>query len=577
MAKNRVLIFVLAGSLAVLSFAVFSSCLPNSFVNWDDEGYVTQNRALREFSLPGLQKIFSTFSEGHYHPLTMAVFWLEYRFFGLDPFPYHLVNLLVHSLNCVLIFWFIFLLFDSPASAWITAALFAVHPLQVESVAWIAELKNPLYVMFFAFALISYVHYLSVGLKWKYLAFSWIFFVVSLLCKSMAITLPLVMFLLDHVKGRKISRGMFLEKIPFAVMSVLFAWLAVRAVNSIGFMKYGGHAGVPEQMLAAVNSLAHHLSKIFAPAGLSCLYPPGRGGNIWMILLPAVLFLGIAFCISIRPKYAKKAIFGTGLFLITLSPMLQSIPNSHAMVADHHVYFSSVGIFFLFAEIIAFFLARSGKAKFFFKSAAVLAASAVISVSAVLSLERCEVWADSITLWSDAISKSRTADIPVAYFNRAVQYAYQNRHEEAVADLKIALVQYDGPAVTEGIPAHGTGPARLYGFLGTQFAKIGLIMEAAVLFNLSLNLDPGAARVFSDLCAAYGDMGRIKESAAAGERSVELDPVYAPARYNLSCAYFISGKFDLALEQARTASDLGYPVPVEYMDELERNASRSAK
>lgn len=190
MEKLRIIIPVFL--ILVIVIVSFYPCLQNKFTNWDDDLYVTDNKTIQSAGPAKLKNIFTTLFIAHYQPVTVLSYALEYHFFKLDPFYYHLTNLILHLLNCLLVFWLIYLLSNSLLVAALTAVFFGIHPLQAESVAWISERKNLLYAFFYLGAMISYIYYLSRAKKLKYYIFCLSLFILSLLSKSAAVTLPLV-------------------------------------------------------------------------------------------------------------------------------------------------------------------------------------------------------------------------------------------------------------------------------------------------------------------------------------------------------------------------------------------------
>ena len=195
---KKIKIIIPAFLIIIVTLISFYPSLKNDFTNWDDNLYVTENSTIRSLSPTNLKKISTAFFVTHYQPVTMFSYLLEYHFFKLNPFNYHLTNLILHLLNCLLVFWVIYLLSASIPVACLTALLFGIHPLQVESVAWISERKNLLYVFFFLGAMISYLYYLGKGKKLKYFLLCLGLFILALLSKSLAFTFPLVLLLLDY-------------------------------------------------------------------------------------------------------------------------------------------------------------------------------------------------------------------------------------------------------------------------------------------------------------------------------------------------------------------------------------------
>lgn len=214
--------------ILVITFMAFAPCLKNGFIDsWDDREYVTQNTVIQHLSPHSMARIFSTFFASTYLPLTMLSYMFDYRFFRLDPFGYHLTNLIFHLLNCLLVFWFVRLLSWNALVSFIAAIFFGVHPLHVESVAWISERKDVLYSFFFLLSMICYCHYLQTRKTGKVYWLAVVFFVFSLISKAMAITLPLLLLLTDYLKGRKYDRGMIADKIPFLIFAVCFGILGI--------------------------------------------------------------------------------------------------------------------------------------------------------------------------------------------------------------------------------------------------------------------------------------------------------------------------------------------------------------
>ena len=196
---------------------------------WDDNLYISDNGHLKELHWANIKLFFTSFYAWNYQPLTMLTYAVEYNAGGGKSWLFHFDNILVHVLNTCLVFVLIRKI--SPGNnlaALVTAAFFAVHPMHVESVAWVAERKDVLWSFFFLLSLIMYAGYLK-SRRFRHLVFTAVFFLLSCLCKPAAVILPLLMFLFDYYEGRKFSRMMVLEKIPFFIISLIFGFIAIRA------------------------------------------------------------------------------------------------------------------------------------------------------------------------------------------------------------------------------------------------------------------------------------------------------------------------------------------------------------
>src|SRR6266571_3392951 len=269
--KRTVLFLAVTLVLTVLSF---SPSLDNGFTNWDDPGYVLENYSIRDLSQKNVANVFTSYLQGNYHPLTVLSYAVEYKFFQLDPKIYHITNLLLHVLNTTFVFWLIRLLTGRLETAAITAVLFGIHPLHVESVAWISERKDVLFSLFYLGSLISYVLSLTkVQDRVRYLIMSLVLFILSLLSKGVAVTLPLVLLLIDYYFKRTFTKKIFIEKIPFFLLSIGFGVIAILAQKSEGAIQTMTTYPFYDRLLIASYGIVTYLFKIFVPQQLSAFYP----------------------------------------------------------------------------------------------------------------------------------------------------------------------------------------------------------------------------------------------------------------------------------------------------------------
>ncbi|MEJ2745724.1 MAG: hypothetical protein P8123_08595, partial [bacterium] len=223
--KTVTKLFVAA--ILIVTFISFYPCLLGGFVNFDDDRYVYRNPMIKELSWQGIGTIFtSTDYAVVYCPLVFLSYAIEYHFFGLRPYGYHVTNLILHLCNCLLVFWFISLLCRDRPTAFITALLFGVHPLRAESVAWITERKDLLYAFFFLWALICYCDRRARGSRIGYAGVV-LFFLLSLLSKPTALVLPLVLLLCDYFQGKKIDRRNLSSKLPLFAIAAAFLILGL--------------------------------------------------------------------------------------------------------------------------------------------------------------------------------------------------------------------------------------------------------------------------------------------------------------------------------------------------------------
>ena len=474
--------------LVVITFIAFFPALSNYFVNWDDYGYVVTNADVHQLSISTLPGIFTSFFNGNYHPLTMLAYGLEYKAFGLDPFFYHLTNLLIHCACAVLVMALLALLSGSLTAGALGALLFAVHPLRVESVAWISELKDVLCALFYFSALLAYTRYVKNGLKPAARTLALTFFLLALFSKVMAITLPLAFLLIDYLVRRKPSWPLLREKTPFFALSCIFGVAGVMAQKATNAMP----ASVTTHIhpLATCHALAFYLRKLALPVNLSVLYPYVRFPDMpwyklygWDILVVAALALAIAVAI----RRSRRAAFGMLFFLATLSPVLVFFPFGSNFGADRYTYIPSVGIAYLAALLAArVFAGKSGIAA----RGSLAAAFCLVSLAlCVLTWQRCSVWKNTVSIWENALSHTR--------FNAIAHYNLGNAYSDDTGDFEKAIRQYD----------------------------------------LALNIRPGFMEVLNNKCYCLTRLGRNQEALEPCLKAIAINPALFPPYLNLGDAY----------------------------------------
>ncbi len=491
--KYRSVIIPLCTILLITTIAFFPS-LENGFTNWDDDLYVTENPKIRQLSWKNVGRIFASTHYGGYEPLTELSFALEYRFFRLNPLPYHITNLLLHLLNCLLVFWLIILIGGNPQIAFVAALLFGVHPLRVESVAWVSELKDLLYGFFFLWSLIAYLLYLRKkrnGFYW----FALFLFFLSLLPKPQGIFLPLVLLLLDYFTGRRFDRKALLEKIPFFLISTVFVIIAVAGKASVGY--FDGErvsTGIP-LILNGTYGLACYLVKLFIPAKLSSLYPYQEVTGFVVRKLytyAPLIVVTLAVAVVYSARYGKKLVFAALFFLINLLLVLQFFSTGPAITADRYTYIPSIGIFYIIGCGL-FRLSRAKIGRYLVPAALVI----ITVLFSILTRQRCLVWKDSLTLWNDVLKK------------------------------------YPGTAIT-------------HGNLGRALAEGGKLDEAILHYREAIRLRPDFAKAHYNLGLALDRRGRLQEAVRHYQAALKIKPDYPGAHLNLGVARAKQGKFDEA-------------------------------
>jgi protein O-mannosyl-transferase len=523
--------------LAVVTACAFVPALDNEFTNWDDDRYVTDNTLIRGLSWDSLQSIarFGSYLERaqRYCPLTILSFAVEYHFAGLNPRVYHGTNLVLHILNSLLVFWFIILITRELPPSLIVAFLFALHPLHVESVAWVTERKDVLYSFFFLLSLIAYSYYGEGKHKALWYASSLILFFLSLLAKPMALTLTAVLLLIDYLKCRSFNARLFLEKAPFFVGSLAGAFVLISGNDRMG----GGDNILISPLynvILACHSVCFYILKLMAPVHLSAIYPHPPHTTIATLplefLISPLCVVALAAIVAWTARRSRKVVFGSLFFIVTLLPVSQIIPVPPGVAADRYTYIPFIGLFYLIGEGILFLLTiiRHRALKLSLCASLIV----ILCLLSFLTSQRCTVWKDSLTLWNDVIKNYPTT--PIAYNKRGTAFLDKGIYREAMADFNRAL-------------AFKPDDAELYNNRGIAFSQEGDFARAIADYNRSLEIRPGAAIVHYNRGNALRDAGALNDAIKDYSQAIEAAPSNLMAYYQRGCTYGEVKSYDRAI------------------------------
>jgi protein O-mannosyl-transferase len=537
--------------LAVLAttFAIYTTSFDHEFTAWDDPDYVTENVLVLNRDYGGLSKAIVS---SNYHPLTMfSLAWNAAP--PLSPRPFLATNALLHTINTGLVFWLAFLLSRRRIFvAFWTALLFGIHPMHVESVAWISERKDVLYTLFFLAAAIAYRRYQE-RREVAWLGVSLALFVLSCLSKGMAVVFPLVMVLMDVWERRRLlDPRAVLEKAPFFLVALVFGRIALDVqgggdlngllVKTTLHLK-GLADTLPystwERLVLPTYGFAAYLVKLFVPVRMSAFYPYPPPGSLDPAHLAAPLvFLGVLALIVWDLRRTRILSFGLGWFVLTILPVLQWIPVGEAIMADRYTYLSYVGPLWALSRGLAH-LAGTARARRTMGSA-VLAAFAI--VCALLTVRQIAVWRNSETLWTNVIRLHPTAEM--AYVARGNARGRAGRVEEALGDLRTAR-------------RLGSDRYDLYDGLGNAYGATGQLDSSVVMYGAALAANPNSGRTYYNRAVALVRLNRPEEALQDLERAgtllagteVELHLTRADAYLQLQRFREAAAEYDRAIER----------------------------
>jgi len=465
---------------------------------------------------------------------------MEYDYAKLNPKVYHTTNIILHLINVLLVFLFIRMLSRKNPIAFITALLFAIHPMHVESVAWVAERKDLLYVLFELCALIAYLHYIGDTKKRKvFYLFSILLFVASVLSKAMAVSMAVILPIIDYYYGRKIiNTKVILEKVPFFIISIIFGLIAVEAQKSIKAINIIDYSFYDRILFAAFGFITY-IWKSIIPINLSCFYDyPVKGTYSWYIVY-VIISIALGFIVYKSLKYSKIVLFGMLFFLFSVLLILQIIPVGGAIIADRYTYVAYIGLFFIFAHGIMYIWENKSKNIQTIKPLIGIVLSIFIIFMLVSTYNRTKVWKDTLSIWNDALEKYPSTI--KGYNGRGDAYNELKQYELAIKDLDKAIEMkqdYTDAYYNRGIS---------YYFIGQQAQSSGN-NELAIKYYYQAIHDNSMA--------------------------IKFNPELAIAYYNRSGNYYTIGKADSALTDALKAQSLGMEVDSLYIKTLRRQIKK---
>ena len=560
---------IVAVSLAVVTLAVWSPITRADFINLDDNVYVTENQHVaRGLTAEGIRWAFTNGYAGLWHPLAWLSHMLDVQLFGLDPAGHHATSLVLHMANVALLF---LLLRRITGTTWppvVAAALFALHPLRVESVAWVAERKDVLSVFFGFLALHAYVSYAAARSLGRY-ALVLLTFACAVMAKPMLVTLPGVMLLLDYWPlrgegGREQQApawmALVVEKLPLVAVAVMSGVATLRAARAQSALVGLSDFSLPARLTTAAVSYASYLRKAVWPTDLSVYYPLAGAPGTYQVSGSALLLAGVSAFVFLARRRSPYLLVGWLWFVGTLLPVSGLLQTGGQAIADRFTYLPLTGLFIAVAWAVSD--VRWPSIVRGFLGVATIAAVALLTVATRHELAH---WHDGVALFSRALEVTR--DNWLAHESLGDALLKKGDADAAGDEFEAALrlspfdakIHYDlGVArVLQGqldeAGAHFMDALRLRPDFADAEFNIGSILarqnrypEAIVYFEQAVRHDPDSANAHAGYGTALLHVGRIDEAVAQLTEATRLDPRHATAHFNLARVLAVQGKAEEA-------------------------------
>lgn len=572
--------FLACIALVLLTFIAYEPMRKNDFVGYDDDTYITEHpRVVKGITVANIIWAFGIGNTNYYHPLAWLSHMLDCQLYGLNPTMHHLTSLIIHTVSSLLLFLIFRWMTGGLWSSAFVAALFALHPLNVESVAWATERKSILSTFFGILALLSYVSYTKRPGFLRYI-FVIVVFMLGLLAKPMLVTLPFVFLLLDYWPLRRIDHGRFrgddnskinksiiirlvLEKIPLLVLSAVLICISSIALQQLKQFTLTGNIPMKLRVSNAFVSYVKYAGKMVWPKGLAVLYPFPKSVALWQSI-GSLLLLTVVSVFVIRMS-RKRRYLGVGWFWYvgTLVPVIGLVQaGMWPEMADRFAYVPLIGLFVVVAWGVPDLLAKFRYRKY------VLRVSAVTIPALLLICTRIQVrhWRDDLALFGRAVAV--TENNSIMHNNFANTLRAQGRYQEALIHFNEALrinpqylraynnkglTLYDMDRVEEAIEifkeliSNSKSWADPHNNLGLAYAKKGELDLAVQSYSEAIRLKSDYFKALNNLGVALKSQGKIEQAIEQWQKALTFKPDYAKAHRNLGLAFARQSKYDAAV------------------------------
>ena len=535
--------------LFLVTFAAYLQIWRADFVNFDDEPYVTANPHVQSgLTLKEIPWAFNIGYQSNWHPLTWISHMADRQIFGPGPVGPHAVNLLLHMASTLLLLLVLRRMTGSLGESAFVAALFAVHPMHVESVAWVAERKDVLSTLFWLLTMWAYVRYSEVRNLKRY-AVMLVSFACGLMSKPTLVTLPFVLLLLDYwplgrwADASRHERWLLVrQKLPLFAMAAASSVVTYLAQHRGGAIRTTTEVPLFSRIANVPMAYASYIVKMLWPANLAAFYPHPVSVSLWQVLV-ALAFLAAVTVLVLRSARSRPYLaVGWLWYLAVLVPMIGLIQVGRQAMADRYTYVPFIGLFIMIAwgvtEGVRAWRHRRGTVGHAHTSFLTAVSLAVVVALAACTWQQTGYWRDGVRLWKHTVSV--TTGNSLAHYNLGTAYARLGRYAEAIDACKEA---------THLDPAY----ADAYNNMGSAYVRLGRYAEAVEALKQAIRINPHDADAYFNLGADYVQLGEYAEAAEAYRQAIRLNPTDVDACYNLGNACGEMGRCSEAVESFKQA------------------------
>ncbi len=542
---NKKYLYIICLFLVVATLAVYWQVLDNDFVLFDDDAYVIKNEHVHKgVTFNGLTWAITSSYASNWHPLTWVSHMLDCQLYGLNPKGHHLTSLLLHVANTLLLLLILVRMTGSLWQSSFVAALFAIHPLHVESVAWVAERKDVLSTFFMMLTLWIYTIYAKKGGLKRYLLVV-LFFVLGLMSKPMLVTLPLVLLMLDfwplgrlsqieltgqHTDGMSNIFRLLWEKVPFFALAAGSSVVTFIAQKNTGAMELQRTVFLQARIINTFVAYTEYMLNMIWPVKLAILYPhPGNSLPLWKSVVAGLVLVLITILVIRKARKIPYLAVGWLWYVVTLIPVIGIVQVGSQAMADRYTYTTLIGLFVIIAWGANDLLSK----QLYRKKCLGSLAAIILTVLMVLTWKQVGYWENSITLFKHTLK--HTSNNYNIQNNLGIALKEQGRTKEAIEHYLQAL-------------RSNPGYVKAYYNLSNAYAERGDTKKAIETCKQAIRINPDIANIHYNLGVVYGGLGKYEEAAEAFKQVIRIDPDYLQALYNLGGVYSGLGKYREAIE-----------------------------